>query len=106
MSFPLNAAAIGHASNNGPRVTPALVAVPHLTPCTKRGTYEVIPNMTTPRMTPPMLEMVIIRLLKRVKGRIGSEARASWKRKRAIRTMASANKPRLGNEVQDQVTPP
>src|SRR5437016_3489260 len=51
MIFPLNVAAIGHAINNGPSVIPALVAVPPLTPCTKRGTYEVIPNIITPRIT-------------------------------------------------------
>src|SRR5258708_450863 len=100
MIFPLRVEAIGHAINNGPSVTSGLVAVPPRTPCTQRGTYEVIPSMTAPRMTPPMLEMVIIRLVKRVKGRIGSEARAACNRKRTIRTMPSANEPRLGNEVQ------
>ena len=38
ITFPLKVDEMGHAINNGPSVTPALVAVPPLTPCTKRGT--------------------------------------------------------------------
>src|SRR6266699_3728763 len=95
-----------HDSKNGPSTIPALVALPPFTPCTKRGTYEEIPNISTPSTIPPILEIPMMRLLKSVKGKIGSAARRSSRRNRPMSTINKANKPILGSESHAQLVPP
>ena len=65
-----------------------------------------MPNISMPRITPPTLEIAMMRLLKRVSGRMGSEVFCSWRRKRTISTMKATNKLILCTESQDQLTPP
>ncbi len=76
---------------SGVSTTPEDVAEVPITPCTKSGTYEIVPNIAIPTSAMQATLPATIGLRSTSNGRIGSRARRSTSPKVASTTAAAAS---------------
>ena len=93
-------------SISGVRTTPDEVADVPITPCTKSGTYEIVPNIAIPTSAMQATLPATIGLRRISNGRIGSRARRSTSAKTASRTAATTSAPTTCALAQGYSLPP
>lgn len=89
MNWPLTMLLTTIASSMGTRISPELVALLPITPCTNTGRKKMAPNMVMATPMPAMFENAKILLLNRCSGRTGSGARLSTQTNAARSTSAA-----------------
>ena len=92
-SCPVRSDVVTAPSISGVSTTPDDVADVPITPCTKSGTYEIVPNIAMPTSAMHAILPATIGLRRMSNGRIGSGARRSTDANVTSSTAASASAP-------------